>query len=51
MPRLHGFLKKDLLDIYRKMVLTRRLDEKMMTLIKQGKSFFILLVQGTKQRN
>jgi len=40
MPRLHGFVKKDLLEVYRKMVLARRLDEKMMTLIKQGKSFF-----------
>ena len=31
MPKLHGFNKKELLDVYRKMVIARRLDEKMMT--------------------
>ena len=33
MPRLHGFQKKELLEIYQKMVLARRLDEKMMIMI------------------
>jgi len=46
MSKLHGFLKKDLLGVYRKMVLARRLDEKMMTLIKQGKSFFHIACSG-----
>ena len=40
MPRLHGFQKKELLSVYEKMVLSRRLDEKMLTMLKQGKSFF-----------
>lgn len=40
MPRLHGFQKKELLAIYEKMVLARRLDEKMLIMLKQGKSFF-----------
>ena len=46
MPKLHGFLKKDLLDVYRKMQIARRLDEKMMNLIKQGKSFFHIACSG-----
>ena len=46
MSRLHGFLKKDLLDVYQKMVVARRLDEKMMTLIKQGKSYFHIACSG-----
>ena len=40
MPRLHGFTKKRLLHIYEMMVLSRRLDEKMLNLLKQGKSYF-----------
>ena len=40
MPRLHGFQKKELLGVYEKMVLSRRLDEKMLIMLKQGKSFF-----------
>ncbi len=40
MPRLHGFTKKRLLHIYELMVQSRRLDEKTLTLLKQGKSFF-----------
>tara|TARA_B100000686_G_scaffold318275_1_gene367801 strand:- start:5268 stop:7271 length:2004 start_codon:yes stop_codon:yes gene_type:complete len=39
-PRLHGFTKKDILNVFEKMVLARKLDEKMITLLKQGKSFF-----------
>jgi len=46
MPRLHGFQKKELLDVYRNMVLARRLDEKMMILIRQGKSFFHIACSG-----
>ncbi len=40
MPRLHGFTKKQILDVFEKMVLARKLDEKMLTMLKQGKSFF-----------
>ena len=46
MARLHGFTKKQILDIYWKMVLCRRLDEKMLILIKQGKSFFHMGASG-----
>jgi 2-oxoisovalerate dehydrogenase E1 component len=46
----HGFTAAaeaiDLLTIYRNMVLTRRLDEKMMILLKQGKSFFHIGASG-----
>ncbi len=40
MPRFHGFIKKDILNIYRNMVLSRKLDEKMLILLRQGKGFF-----------
>ena len=40
MPRFHGFAKKELLAVYRNMVYSRFLDEKMLILLKQGKSFF-----------
>ena len=40
MPRLHGFTKKQILDVFEKMVIARKLDEKMLTMLKQGKSFF-----------
>jgi 2-oxoisovalerate dehydrogenase E1 component len=40
MPRLHGFQKKELLEIYTTMVTARRLDEKMLILLRQGKGFF-----------
>ncbi|MFQ6614149.1 MAG: thiamine pyrophosphate-dependent enzyme [Fidelibacterota bacterium] len=40
MARLHGFTKKDLGQIFRTMATARVLDEKMLTLLKQGKSFF-----------
>ncbi|MCH7612388.1 MAG: tungsten formylmethanofuran dehydrogenase [Candidatus Marinimicrobia bacterium] len=40
MARLHGFMKKELLDVYRTMVTARRLDEKMLIMLKQGKSYF-----------
>ncbi|MFQ6114289.1 MAG: thiamine pyrophosphate-dependent dehydrogenase E1 component subunit alpha, partial [bacterium] len=38
--RLFGLSKKELLQVYRTMLLARRLDEKMLILLKQGKSFF-----------
>ncbi|MEE9166859.1 MAG: thiamine pyrophosphate-dependent enzyme [Candidatus Neomarinimicrobiota bacterium] len=40
MSRFHGFTKKELLNIYRNMVLARKLDEKMLILLRQGRSFF-----------
>ena len=46
MGRLHGFIKKDLLSVYRKMVIARTLDEKMLILLKQGKSFFHIGCSG-----
>ena len=46
MPRLHGFTKKQILDVYSKMYLSRRLDEKMLILLKQGKSFFHIGASG-----
>ena len=46
MARLHGFTKKQLKDIYQKMGLSRRLDEKMLILLKQGKSYFHIGASG-----
>ena len=46
MSRLHGFQKKELLKVYQKMVLARRLDEKMITMIRQAKSFFHIACSG-----
>ena len=46
MPKLQGFNKKNLLEIYRNMVLARNLDEKEMTLLKQGKAFFHIGCSG-----
>ena len=46
MSRLHEFQKKELLEIYQKMVLARRLDEKMITMIRQAKSFFHIACSG-----
>lgn len=46
MAKLHGFIKKDLTDIYRKTIEARRLDEKMLTLLKQGKSYFHIGTSG-----
>ncbi|MDA2935855.1 thiamine pyrophosphate-dependent enzyme [Patescibacteria group bacterium AH-259-L05] len=40
MSHFHGFTKEELLTIYRNMVLTRKLDEKMLILLRQGKGFF-----------
>ncbi|RTZ74253.1 MAG: tungsten formylmethanofuran dehydrogenase, partial [Candidatus Neomarinimicrobiota bacterium] len=41
-----GFMKKELLGVYRKMVTARRLDEKMLIMLKQGKSFFQIGCSG-----
>ena len=46
MPRLHGFMKKELLEVYHNMVIARRLDEKMLIMLKQGKSFFHIGASG-----
>ena len=46
MARLHGFMKKELLGVYRNMVTARRLDEKMLIMLKQGKSFFQIGCSG-----
>ena len=46
MSRLHGFQKKELLKVYQKMALARRLDEKMITMIRQAKSFFHIACSG-----
>ena len=46
MGRLHGFIKKDLLSVYRKMVVARTLDKKMLIMLKQGKSFFHIGCSG-----
>ena len=46
MARLHGFQKKALLNVYRNMVLARRLDEKMLIMLKQGKSYFHIGCSG-----
>ena len=46
MGRLHGFVKKDLVSIYKQMVIARTLDQKMLTMLKQGKSFFHIGCSG-----
>ena len=40
MAKFHGFTKTRLLDFYRTMVTARRLDEKMLILLRQGQGFF-----------
>ena len=44
--KLHGFSKKQLLSIYRMMTLSRRLDEKQLILLKQGKGYFHIGAAG-----
>ena len=46
MARLHGFTKTQILDVYSKMASSRRLDEKMLILLRQGKSFFHIGASG-----
>ena len=46
MAKLQGYSKNQILDLYRKMVISRKLDEKMLILLKQGKSFFHIGASG-----
>ena len=46
MAKFQGFQKKQLLDIYRNMILARKLDDREMTLLKQGKAFFHIGCSG-----
>ena len=46
MARLNGFTKKQVIEVYRKMALSRKLDDKMLILLKQGKSFFHIGASG-----
>jgi len=46
LPRLYGFTKKRLLEIYELMITSRKLDDKMLILLKQNKSFFHTGVSG-----
>ena len=46
MAKLNGFSKKQILEIYYKMALSRALDKKMLILLKQGKSFFHMGASG-----
>ena len=45
MSKYKGFSKKELLDIYSRMYLSRALDEKQLILLKQGKGYFHIVVQ------
>ncbi len=46
MARLNGFTKKQIIEVYRKMALSRKLDDKMLVMLKQGKSFFHIGASG-----
>ncbi len=46
MQEFQGYSKEQLLDIFRTMSLSRRADEKMLTLLRQGKSFFHIGAAG-----
>ena len=46
MSKLKGFSKKQLIDIYSKMYLSRELDNKQLILLKQGKGFFHIGATG-----
>ena len=46
MSKYKGFTKKDLLDVYSKMYLSRILDHKQLILLKQGKGFFHIGASG-----
>ena len=46
MPKYKGFSKKELSDIYSSMYLSRRLDDKQLILLKQGKGFFHIGASG-----
>ena len=51
MAKLHGFSKKQILDLCKKMFTSRKLDEKMLILLKQGKSFFHIGASGHRLLN
>ena len=44
--KYRGHTKKELLEIYRLMYLSRRLDEKQLIMLKQGKGFFHIGASG-----
>ena len=44
--KLHGFSKKELLNIYYQMTLSRCLDNKQLILLKQGKGYFHIGASG-----
>ncbi len=44
--KLYGFTNKELLNFYRTMALSRRLDEKQLILLKQGKGYFHISAAG-----
>ena len=46
MAKLQGYSKNQILDLYQKMFTSRKLDEKMLILLKQGKSFFHIGASG-----
>ena len=46
MSRLNGYTKKQVIGIYEKMVISRKLDDKMLVMLKQGKSFFHIGASG-----
>ena len=46
MSRLNGYTKKQVIAIYEKMVISRKLDDKMLVMLKQGKSFFHIGASG-----
>lgn len=46
MAKLHGFTKKQLMQVYRVMATARQLDEKMLVLVKQGHGFFHIGCSG-----
>ena len=46
MSKLKGFSKKELIDIYSKIYLSRELDSKQLILLKQGKGFFHIGATG-----
>ena len=44
--KLHNFTKKELINIYEKMVASRFLDDKQLIMLKQGKSWFHIGASG-----
>ena len=46
MSKYKGFSKKELIDIYSKMFVSRTLDNKQLILLKQGKGFFHIGATG-----